>query len=310
MTIFTIVIPVYNGQSHIGETVQSVIKYSHHQNREIIVVNDGSTDKTLELLDMYKSEIKIVNQPNAGEANAVNTGISLAKGRYTLVVSADDPLISEELFDYARRIMDSDEKIVAVYPDWQMIDLENNIISIKVCPDYSFEELLGEFHCIPGPGTAFRTEDARQIGGRNSAYRFVSDYDFWLRLASRGTFAHIPQVLAQWRSHNESTSIGKRGRAMALERIDVISNFLYEHPQTEDLSRQARACSLYNAGILAFFDPEVPGRKWMVEALITNKRWVKSSKLHIVAYLLTLPLSRIIYRSLSELGLMKKKRHR
>ena len=125
MTTFTIVIPVYNGQSHIRETVQSVIKHSHHQDREIIVINDGSTDKTLEILDMFKSEIKIVNQPNAGEANAVNKGISLAKGRYILVVSADDPLISEELFDHARNIMDSDEKIVAVYPDWQMIDLEN-----------------------------------------------------------------------------------------------------------------------------------------------------------------------------------------
>lgn len=310
MTTFTIVIPVYNGQSHIREAVQSVIKHSHHQDREIIVINDGSTDKTLEILDLFKSEIKIVNQPNAGEANAVNKGISLAKGRYILVVSADDPLISEELFDHARNIMDSDEKIVAVYPDWQMIDLENNIIAVKLCPDYSFEELLGEFHCIPGPGTVFRTKDANQIGGRNGEYRFVSDYDFWLRLACRGTFAHIPQVLAQWRSHNESTSIGKRGRAMALERIDVIHNFLVEHPQTEDLSRQAKACSLYNAAILAFFDSDVPGRKWMVEALLTNRRWVKSSKLHIVAYLLTLPLSRIIFRSLSTLGLMKKKRHR
>lgn len=310
MTTFTIVIPVYNGQSHIRETLESVIKYSHHQDREIIVVNDGSTDKTLEILDMYKPEIKVVNQLNAGEANAVNTGISLARGRYTLVVSADDPLISEELFDHARSIMDSEEKIVAVYPDWQMIDSENNIISVKTCPDYSFQELLGEFHCIPGPGTAFRTEVAKQIGGRNVEYRFVSDYDFWLRLASRGTFSHIPQVLAQWRSHNESTSIGKRGLDMAIERIDVISNFLFEHPQTEELSRQARACSLYNAAILAFFDPEVPGRKWMVQALITNGRWVKSSKLHIVAYLLTLPLSRIFFRSLSALGLIKKKMHR
>lgn len=310
MTTFTIVVPVYNGQSHIRETIESVITYSRHQDREIIVVNDGSTDKTLEILETYKSEIKIVNQPNAGEANAVNTGISLAEGRYTLVVSADDPLTSEELFDHARSIMDSDKKIVAAYPDWQMIDLESNVISIKVCPDYSFEELLGEFHCIPGPGTVFRTEVAKQIGGRNGEYRFVSDYDFWLRLASRGTFAHIPQVLAQWRSHDESTSIGKRGLAMARERIKVISNFLVEHPQTEDLSRQARACSLYNAAILAFFDPEVPGRKWMVQALITNRRWVKSSKLHIVAYLLTLPLSRIIFKSLSALGLMKKKRHR
>ena len=310
MTTFTIIVPVYNGEIYIRETLDSVIRYSCEQDREIIVINDGSTDRTPEILDMFKTEIKVVNQPNAGEANAVNQGISLAKGRYILVVSADDPLISEELFDHARSIMDNDEKIIATYPDWQMIDLENNIIAVKLCPDYSFEELLGEFHCIPGPGTVFRTKDANQIGGRNGEYRFVSDYDFWLRLACRGEFAHIPHVLAQWRSHSESTSIGSRGRAMALERIEVIRHFLVKYPQREDLTRQAKACSLYNAAILAFFDSDVPGRKWMIEALLTNRRWIKSSKFHIVGYLLTLPLSRIIYRSLSDVGLMRQKSHK
>ena len=309
MTEFTIIVPVYNGQSQIYETVNSIIRYSRNQDREILVINDGSTDKTLEVLEMFKSEINIISQNNAGEANAVNKGLSLAKGKFTLVVSADDPLISEDLFENARAILDANEEFVATYPDWQMIDSKNNIISVKRCPDYSFEELLAEFHCIPGPGTIFRTKAANLIGGRDGKYRFVSDYDFWLRLACKGDFAHIPEVLAQWRSHNESTSIGMRGRAMALERIDVISNFLAEYPQSEDLSKQAKACSLYNAAILAFFDSNVPGRKWMVEALLINRGWIRSSKFHIVVYLLTLPVSRIVFKSLSSLGLFKKKNH-
>jgi hypothetical protein len=96
---------------------------------------------------------------------------------------------------------------------------------------------------------------------------------------------------------------------MALERIGVIGDFLNDYPQTKNLSRQAKASSLYSAAILAFFDSDVPGRKLMVEALLINRRWVKSSKFHIVAYLLTLPLSRIAFNSLSSLGLIKKRKH-
>jgi glycosyltransferase involved in cell wall biosynthesis len=307
---FSIIVPVYNGQSHIRETIDSVIKHSQHQHKEILVVNDGSTDKTLEILQRYQPEITIISQANGGEASAVNLGINAAKGKYILVVSADDPLISEDLFNQAQNILDNNEELVAAYPDWQMIDSKNDVLSVKYCPEYSFEELLGRFHCIPGPGAVFRAKDAKEIGGRSAEYRFVSDYDFWLRLACKGSFAHIPHVLAQWRSHSDSTSIGLRGYEMALERISVVQNFLTKYPQDEILTRQAKACSLYNAAILALFDSDVPGRKWMVEALIINKKWINSSKFIIVAYLLTLPFSRPVFTMLSALGLTKKRIHK
>ena len=76
MITFSIIVPVYNGQNHIRETVDSVIKHSLHQNKEILVINDGSTDKTLEILQRYKSEITIISQANGGEASAVNLGIN------------------------------------------------------------------------------------------------------------------------------------------------------------------------------------------------------------------------------------------
>lgn len=310
MTTFSIIIPVYNGQSHIRETIDSVIKHSQHQNKEILVINDGSTDETLEILQRYKSEITTISQANGGEASAVNLGINTAKGKYVLVVSADDPLISEELFERAQNVLDNDKELVAAYPDWQVIDSENKVLLVKHCPEYSFEELFGNFHCIPGPGTVFRAKDAKEIGGRSAHFRFVSDYDFWLRLASKGNFARIPQVLAQWRSHDDSTSVGSRGYAMALERIEVVENFLVNYPQHPKLARRAKASALYNAAILAFFDPVVPGRKWIVEALRINRGWIKSSKLLIVVYLLTLPISRRLYETLSSIGLMNKRTHK
>ncbi len=310
MTIFTIIVPVYNGELHISETIKSIIVNSRRQDKEIIVINDGSTDQTLQVLEQYEEEITLLSQPNAGEANAVNRGINLAKGRYILVVSADDPLISEDLFTRAQEILDAHADVVAVYPDWQMIDESNKVISTKRCPEYTFDELVGEFHCIPGPGTVFRAREAKQIGGRSPEFKFVSDYDFWLRLACKGSFARIPHVLAQWRSHDQATSIGSRGYSMALERIKVVEIFLAKYPQHPKLARRAKASALYNAAILAAFDPAVPGRKWMVEALRINRGWIKSSKLLHVAYLLTLPISRRMHGTLIAIGLMSKRIHR
>lgn len=310
MTTFTIIVPVYNGELYISETINSILVNSLNQNKEIIVINDGSTDQTLKVLQSYKQEITIISKPNGGEANAVNQGIDLAVGRYILVVNADDPLISEELFTLTQNILDAREDLVAVYPDWQMIDMVNKVISTKYCSEYSFEELVGEFNCIPGPGTVFRANEAKQIGGRSAEYKFVSDYDFWLRLACKGYFLRIPKVLAQWRSHDASTSIGLRGYAMALERIDVVEKFLANYPQNLKLTQQARACALYNAAILAFFDPVVPGRKWMVKALGIKRGWIKSSKLHIVAYLLMLPISRSVYKTLTGFRSTQKINHK
>ena len=310
MSDYTIITAVYNGEQYIAETINSVLKYTTEVDAEILVINDGSTDQTAEILNEFESEIRVITQENSGEANAVNRGIKEAKGQYSLVVSADDPLISKDLFKLGLKIFAESPSTVVVYPDWQMIDPQGVVLETKKCAEYSFEVLLGEFNCIPGPGAMFRTDIAREINGRNSKYKFVSDYDFWLRMASRGKFTRIPRGLAQWRQHPDSTSVSKRGDAMALERIAVIENYLAEYPQSESLSRQALASAYYNAAILAFFNPELPGRTWMRKGIVIKRGWIKGTRLRIVLYLLLLPFSRYLYRVLDSIGIASRLRHK
>lgn len=306
----TIITAVYNGEQYIGETLESVIKCTANIDAEILVIDDGSTDHTAEILNTFGSQIRVITQKNSGEANAVNRGIREAEGQYSLVVSADDPLISKELFELGLKILAESPSTVVVYPDWQMIDSQGVVLETKECAEYSFEVLLGEFNCIPGPGAIFRTGVAREINGRNSIYKFVSDYDFWLRMASHGKFSRIPRVLAQWRQHPDSTSIGQRGNAMALERIAVIKNYLTGYPQPGALSRQALSSAYYNAAILAFFNPELPGRTWMLKGIAIKGGWIKGSRPRIVAYLLLLPISRYLYRFLDLIGIASRLRHK
>ena len=291
---FSVITPVFNGQKFIEETVLSVLRCSSGISFEYIVVDDGSTDKTLEILNKYNDQVHIITQVNMGEAGAVNMGLSIAKGEYSLVVSADDPLISSELFDYALRIFEGDDSIVAVYPDWNMIDSNSKILSQVHTIEYSKQALIGQFICIPGPGTIFRTSAANQIGGRNIKLKFGSDYDFWMRLSQIGDFKRIPKVLAQWRNHPDSTSISNKGLEMAKERIFVIDNFLTLFPQSKSITRSARAHSYYHGALLSYFSKDVPGAAWMFKAFVIRRGWIEKADPRIVLYCLFLPTSRYL----------------
>jgi glycosyltransferase involved in cell wall biosynthesis len=298
MTTFSVIVPVYNGEKYIKETLDSIIKTTANFDTEIIVVNDGSTDRTREMLEIYEGIIILINQDNAGEASAVNCGIFASEGEYGLIVSADDPLLSSSLFSEAIKIFETAPDCLAVYPNWQMINDQGVLLQKIICSEFSTEEMIGQFKCLPGPGTIFRLSLAKQINGRNTTYKFTSDYDFWLRLSQFGYFQHIPQNLAQWRNHQDSTSINSRGIKMANERISVITNFLNDFPQNEYLAKQALASAYYNAALLAFFNKSIPGRKWMLHAIRIKRGWIKGSRLIIVTYLLLLPWSRHLYKLL------------
>lgn len=101
----SIIIPVYNSEKYIKKCLDSIINQNNSYQMEIICINDGSTDKSLELLSSYKDErIKIVNQSNQGAARARNVGINMAIGKYIMFVDSDDflmPNAVEELLQTA-----------------------------------------------------------------------------------------------------------------------------------------------------------------------------------------------------------------
>lgn len=292
---FSIITAVFNGEKFINETVLSVLEYAPSGDFEYIVVDDGSTDSTYQILSRFQSEIKLIRQPNSGEASAVNLGLTLANGKYSLVVSADDPLISSELFAQSKMILDADSQVMATYPDWYLISEFGSIIKKVRTLEFSIEALVGLNKCIPGPGAVFRTEQARKIGGRNQGLKFGSDFEFWLRLANMGTLKRIPQYLAQWRSHPNSTSIKNRGSEMSQERIQIMADYLASSQNSRKISRMAMGNAYYSAAILRYFSAEVPHRNYLFKAFQARRGWPENAQLRELVYLLTIPLSEILW---------------
>jgi glycosyltransferase involved in cell wall biosynthesis len=289
----SVITAVYNGAHYIEETINSVLDQCSAINYEYIVLNDGSTDNTLEILNKYTNKIRIINKENSGESDSISMGFKLATGDLLLVVSADDPLLTKELFSGVFEEFAADTNLMAIYPDWQMIDSMGEVLKIRRVADYSDELLIGRCVTLPGPGVIFRKTAAVQINGRNPKWTFVGDYDFWLRLSRLGELRHRPGVLAQWRHHPASTSVSKRGLKMALERIQVVEEFIKDNPIPKQLQKMALGNAYYMAARISYFDKKIPAKKFLYLAFKKRQMWVEEAKLHVILYILFSPISRL-----------------
>jgi len=288
----TVITAVYNGEQYIEETIKSVLKHCSKINFEYIILNDGSSDNTLKILEKYSGKIRIVDKKNSGESHSVSVGFKLATGDLLLVVSADDPLMSNKLFTNIFEEFNDNPNLMAIYPDWQMIDAQGKVIKKIKVPEYSDELLIGRCITLPGPGVIFRRSAAIKIGGRNTKWIFVGDYDFWLRLSRVGEIRHRPEILAQWRHHSSSTSVSKRGLNMALERIQVIEEFLNNNFIPYPLRKMALGNAYYMAARICFFDEKIPAKKFLYLAFKNRKKWIEEAKWYEILYIMLLPFSK------------------
>ena len=294
LPVISIITPVYNGEKYISETINSVLSADIGVPYEYLVLDDGSHDSTLSILSGFGSSIRSFSHENIGESATVNRGLKNAIGEFILVLSADDPMLTGELVTQAVKILNSNHSLVALYPDWKIINDAGSTLKINILPNYSEELMIGRCLCLPGPGVVFRKDAAMKVGGRNSKWKFVGDYDFWLRLSREGSIERLPGVMAQWRDNLDSTSVSQRGERMAKERIQVIEDFLVNHEFSKDLSKKALGNANYLAARLAFFDPAIDGKKLLLTAFKIRNGWPEAAKIYEVVYLLLLPLSNII----------------
>ena len=286
----SIIIPVFNGSNFLRQTIDSILSNTNSALCELIVIDDGSKDETSQICASFGAKIRYEYQINQGEFAATNRGFDIAEGDFIMIVSHDDPMLSPNLIPRAIEILDQHLELACVYPDWQIINSEGEVIAKKIVQEYSEDELIGRFNCLPGPGAVFRKKLARDIGGRRN-WKYGSDYDFWLRLSRLGEFKRIPGVYAQWRSHGKSTTVSMKGFDMASERIAIMKNFVTENTINPKLARVALSSAYYYAARLGVFSKKIPAKKWLIISFLKRRNWPEVANPLVVLFTLTLPLS-------------------
>jgi len=276
----SIITPVFNGELFIRETMESVLGQTF-LDYEHVIVDDGSTDSTLEVLRHYSnldSRIRLFSQKNSGEACAVNVAAQMARGEYCVILNADDVLLPTHL-ETCVAILDSEKTATAVYPDWYMINAQSQIIRRTKTIEFSYRALLVDLVCAPGPGTMYRSHLLVGEPLRNPHLRYVSDYEMWTRVSAKGPLLRIPQVLAAWRLHNTNLTSDIESRRYENELRTVvfgIENEVVTQLDHVDLGRFWRraiaAKADYFVALRAIADNPSRSRRLMLKS-IARKPW-------------------------------------
>jgi len=235
--LVSIVTPTYNQAQYLAQTLDSMLAQDYPA-IEYLVLDDGSTDDTPAVLQRYNGRVHWERQANMGQSRTLNKGWAQSRGEYIGYLSSDDLLLPHALSTLVATLEANPQASVA-YCDFDLIDANSVKVGVATSPDFDHSRMLEQLICPPGPGALFRRTVFDQTGGWNPQLRKIPDFEFWLRAARLGPFIRIPQVLAQYRVHEESASI----RPVPVERTMEIVDTMRDYWKGEDspLARRSLA---------------------------------------------------------------------
>ena len=221
--LVSVVIPAYNHARYVEEAIQSVLSQTY-TNIELIVLDDGSTDDTPEILKRYSGRFYWESQPNMGQACTLNKGWQMARGELLSYFSADDVLLPDAISS-AVEYLCANPNAVLTYCDFNLIDPSSKPIRKVFTPAFDYKRMLVDVTCPPGPGVVFRRSAFEAVGLWNANLRQMPDYEYWLRLGLEGQFIRIPTVLAGFRVHESSQTFSQTSDERAEEPVRIIAHF-------------------------------------------------------------------------------------
>ena len=204
----SVIMPTYNEAEYINETIESVIRQDYNK-LELIVVDRGSTDETLEILKSYAhlgvNRFRYVSEPDRGRAHAINTGISLARGTLVSWLSADDTYYPGAV-SQAVRSFTKHTSWAMIYGNVNYVNENSEVLSAFPTKPFDRKKLFEEcFICQPA--TFLRKEAIIQVGGVDESKQICMDYDLWVRLAKFHSIGYVENTMASTRLHDANQSI-------------------------------------------------------------------------------------------------------
>ena len=206
--LVSVIIPNYNYARYVTEAITSVEKQTH-KNKEIIVIDNGSTDDSLQVLKSFGDRIRLIAQENQGQSGARNSGLKAAKGNFIAFLDADDTWAETKL--EKQLALFSDPEVGLVYCGFHRIDAKGKILSTTYAEKSGY--LLEDFALSPaaavlgGESTAvLRKSIAEKVGLFDLELSIGTGWDYWRRVASISKIASIREPLMLYRQHGNNLS--------------------------------------------------------------------------------------------------------
>ncbi len=214
--LLSIVIPVYNTEKFVGEAIQSALDQTL-EDTEVIVVNDGSTDRSAEVIERFSDHpaLRVVSQANAGNTAARNTGLGLAEGKYIGFLDSDDKWHPDKGARHVA-LLERSPDLDLTYSWSRQIDELGRDTGGRSRPRPlrpRFDDLVVQNLTGSATSIVFRRTAAEQVGGMRDEADSCSDHEFVLRIAAlrSGNCAAIPECLYDYRTrHGQITADWRR----------------------------------------------------------------------------------------------------
>lgn len=209
----SVIMPVYNAELFLADAIESILNQTF-SDFELIIVNDGSLDSSLNILKHYASidaRIKLIDRENKGLITTLNEALELAQGDYIARMDADDISLPTRFEKQVSYLSDNPD-CIAVGVLANLIDFDGDLIC-SYNDLLSHEEIDGaHIKCLGGaivhPSAMIRRKS--MIDGYSMLYPHAEDLDLWLRLAEVGFLANIPERLFLYRQHVNSIGYSQR----------------------------------------------------------------------------------------------------
>ncbi|MFC1675991.1 glycosyltransferase [Planctomycetota bacterium] len=234
-TKVSICIPTYNRKEYLRQTIESILSQTY-QDYEIVIVDDGSTDGTKEMIEQLGLPIRYYYQQNSGDAAARNKLIELARGEYISFIDSDDLLTSDAIERMVEAAQTQEEDVI-VYGPYFRIDSAGLIYSRCKRRLYSgnITERLFETILVHSCGSMFPRRILQGDSAFDTSLKICSDYALWLELSKKYRFIALDEPVFKRRRHSDNLSSASYENGLI--EYEVLKKFYYETAGSEVVTK-------------------------------------------------------------------------
>jgi glycosyltransferase involved in cell wall biosynthesis len=278
----SVIMPTYNGEDYLASALDSIVAQNDPE-IECIVVDDGSVDNTLSILNTYRDllSLKIVQRERQGNwVTNTNYALSIARADHVCFLHQDDRWLQGRLKVMKSLVEEDPQASLYLHPSL-FIDEKGNSLGLWQCPLPAFPKsieaekmverlLVQNFISIPAP--IFKREVALQVGGLNEKLWYTADWDFWLKIAACDRTLYYPQPLAAFRVHGSSQTIRRSSSLAEFEQqMQGVVDKHWDYWNTNtNLKPRIRQIALFSTEVNTALAALVHGKKTNLGKLLLN----------------------------------------
>ncbi len=206
----SVILPVYNSEEYINESITSILNQTY-ENFELIIIDDGSTDKSKEICKNFSKKdnrIVFLDNNHLGLTKSLNKALKIAKGKYVARQDADDVSLSDR-FDKQIKWFLKDKRRILCGTNCKILTQNNeykNNRSLKFTNN-GIRKKLEYSNCFVHSSIMFLRESAQKFGNYDENLKFAQDYDLWWKLSTQGEVGNLNEKLLILRNRKNSISV-------------------------------------------------------------------------------------------------------